>query len=601
MDEHNKKLLAQNLPDIPGVPIDVIILFMETLKSASKYFSKLTKSYTCYNVLKDSDNSAAFSAIESNNSVSAASTSNAATAATTTTVHDSLMNRIQTAVSSKEDETTKVEEAERLDRMNSSLRRWLEIVKRFARSSNSKSTNDDTTPANDSAQVRNEEEAKKKNRRSVPYSCFLYLWEIQQDHIRVPVRRAALLMSAPLLQKSCDCRSYLLEQDNNLSKWINSVVAEGVTWKNQDQAQAQLPLFQKEGFAVLSYLIEEGYTQYYPKLEVAHQRLVQRCGYDLLRDQSDEETAYIVSSETNIRRKVRDIALEYGQKEIKTVQKLLARCQTCLDILVPRIGIEPSSSDTKVINATDNKSHSDEIHDNDDDDDDLEWEDGDDFSGEDDVAAKALVPDQVDHLTAVERTLATMKASAGFHDGGIEIDLARADDEDLISGITGSDPHQKIDPQVLSKLEKHVKRLAGTHMLRLTGWIDALTNADNLVTSEKSGALISLPLTTSNKRRTLVTQLQALKQDVSSILSSFGLLQGTAQQKPTGESTSTTFVASESSTSLQIQSVSRIRPDLGLQSRVRFVPAPWERQQQRKRLKQKKLLSSNRIEIKLRK
>ena len=112
------------------------------------------------------------------------------------------------------------------------------------------------------------------------------------------------------------------------------------------------------------------------------------------------------------------------------------------------------------------------------------------------------------HLMAVERTLATMKATGGIlRDGGIEINLAKADDDDetdrrendaggiLGGGGDGSSSFSAADtlnPEILLKLQKSVDLLSSRHMLRLTRWLDALVNADNLtVAGDGGGALDS--------------------------------------------------------------------------------------------------------------
>jgi hypothetical protein len=530
------------LPEIPGVPIDVAPYLVEALQLATKVFQR--SNITSHSRMKPPNLIQNKIAEDHHHRPSAFNNDDTTTTTTTTTnnnltVHDSLMNRVETATQQPSDAAR--EEEERLNRLNAALGKWLETLKRFARGK--------------PAISEDAESSSKAASMSVPYACFVYLWQLQQDHPRVPVRRAALLLSGPLLQKSRDCRFHL-EQDSNLSTWISNIAVEGggtntPIWKNPEQAKKQLPLLQKEAFWLLSYLVDEGYAELYPKLGVAQQRLAQQCPNLNLEDSADV-------SEMATRRRLRDIALEHGGKEIKRVQKILHQCHACLEILVPRIGVETNAV---------------EKDDSDDDDDDIDWDDGDNF-GEGDIQTAS----ESDHLAAVERTLATMKSSGGLRGGEIEIDLARTD------AVTGTGDEAPVNLEMLSKLENHTKVLAGRHLPRLTRWLDGLVNADNLVVGASS--LVSLPASTAKQRKDLVDQLSGLKQEASSIISSASRLDIKPNEDPT---------AASSSTSLR----PALRPGFAVQSTGRRGPLVSSRERQR-RLKPANL-RSNRVAIKLRK
>ena len=433
--------------DIPGVPMNVTPIFVNAIKVTTKFFQRASEPYGVDRTRKDS--------LDGDKPPSSA--------------YDSWMNRVEAATETPSVEET--EQKERQIRMEEAIQRWLGAVKKFV--PGRKATTQDT------------QQEEKEEKASVPYACFLYLWDLQQEHSRVPVRRAALYMSGLLLQRSKDCRFHM-EQDGTLSTWITNIVAENVDWKNHDRAAKQLPLLQREANILLGNLVDQGYDTLYPKIGVAAQRLRQQCP-------NLEATDSKISSMTDWRR-LRDIALTYGEEEIRRVTKLVDRSNRCLVILVPRMG--GSSSDQKVI-AHDEES-----------DDDIDWEDGDDFDD-----GVSLTASNMEHLAAVERTLAAMESTGGLRGGEIEVDFEKTDNV--------NESKEREDPNYSEAFDmfcKCVKVLTRRHMTRLSMWVDGLTNADNLVLENSS--LVSLPSVTAQQRYELVERLSNLKQEVSSILSS---------------------------------------------------------------------------------
>jgi hypothetical protein len=396
--------------------------------------------------------------------------------AKTSSAYDSVMNRVEAATTTNSND----EQKERLNRMNDALQTWMEAVKRFAPRKHSTKNEEPGTQSTD-----NEE----RDKISVPYACFLYLWDLQQEHSRVAVRRAALFLSGLLLQKSKDCRFHL-DQDANLSSWISSIVAEGFTWKNPEQAAKQLPLLQREASMLLSYLVDQGYAKLYPKIGVAALRIRQQCPN---LGASDPST---ISNMSDWRR-LRDIALTHGEEEIRRVQKLVDRSHACLEILVPRVGQTPASIH-KGEEVKDEAAEEDE--------DDIDWEDGDDFED-----GSSFMSSNMEHLVAVERTLAVMESTGGLRGGEMEVDFGKSDDTDDVENT-------QQNPKTLTTFKKCVKLLAVRHMTRLSMWLDGLTNADNLVID--SSSLVSLPSDVAHLRNNLVERLSDLKRTISSILSS---------------------------------------------------------------------------------
>jgi hypothetical protein len=428
---------------IPGIPTQVVPVFVHALKVSNKFFQHATVAKKPFSENGDNTDE------ERIDPVSA------------TSIVEGLMNRVEASTASNED---RKEQEERLHRMQDAIEAWLESVKRFVR--NDKRKSEDDEPGS--------------KRQSVPFSCFLYLWDMQQTHTRVAARRAALHLSELLLQKSRDCRFHL-EQDTNLVKWVTNIVAEGTTWKNPEQAAKQLPLLQQESQMLLNYLIEEGYGNLYPKIGVAQQRLRQLC--------PNLDTPSSGTSNMIDWRRLRDIALQFGEKEIQYIERLVARAHTCLDSLVPRLG-QTKEADT--------------VGDDEEDEDDIDWEDGGDF---DDGYSNTL--DGESHFAAVERTLAAMESTGAVRGGELDIDFAKPSDE--VTGV------QTQENKSTERLIKCVQLLSHRHMPRLSAWVEGLTNADNLVL--ESSSLVLLPSATAQLRVELLERLLALKRMVASVLS----------------------------------------------------------------------------------
>lgn len=607
-----------SLPEIPGVPVDVIPSFVEALRTATKYFQKETnKPYG----LTTSD--------EMSNETSADGTSGTAGTATSL-LHDSIMARLDAAAETPEEVERRVDHKKRHDDMTTSIERWLDQVKRFVPkknyySSSSSSTirpsiEDEEQPSSSSSS--DQQQGRKRGTISVPAACFLYVWGIQQDHPRVAVRRAALFLSAHLLERSKDCRHYL-DQDNNLSAWITAISDHGTTvWNNPESAAKHLPLFQKEAMMLLSRLVDRGYAAIYPKLDVAAHRMRQRCPQQQL--ESLESTG--ISNMADWRR-WRDAALCYGQKEIQRLEKLVSIGHQCLEILVPRVGyplssssspasspLEPKAESTKGshVGKDDRGDRADEGNDDDDDDDDdIDWEDGDGFEDEDTSLAAAFHADNNEHFDAVERTLAAMESCGGLRGGEMEINFGNsraAAPTVAVTGVALDDTEQPSstvaseaatvaasNPELMKRLQKCLRSLSGRHVPRISMWLDGLTNADNLV--YKGGALVSLQNETSQLRGQLVDKLMEYKMSIASLISSTTRLSidmargdGERNDDPATHQTRQTN-SSTIRLGFQNRQQQQQQPTIGRQSLV----SSLQRQQKRKKGRR-----PNRIEIKFR-
>ncbi|KAL3925413.1 MAG: hypothetical protein SGILL_000419 [Bacillariaceae sp.] len=504
------------LPRIPHIPVDLVPQFLQTLKMTTKFFQKHTsETYTVVDWEKQNNHSS--SAMDN-----LVSHPNGNLASSSQDVHSSLMNRMDSAAAGAGADQATDEAAERELNMKKAVHNWMEDVKRFARRKQQQplvgSEGDAAAPiaTNNTAEV-------VKERPSVPYAFFLYLWGIQQTHDRVAVRRSTQFLSGLLLQKSKDSRRHL-EQEAQLSQWVSNIMGKGVIWRKPDCAIKELPLLHREAFANLSWLLSNGYGTMYPKIGVAAKSLRHQCP-------NIEATQVSTTTSMPEFRRLRDIALRYGEEEISRVERLVEKANACLVILVPRVGVTDASEsvpDTATEQLDDKETDKPEAKDDSSDDEsDIEWEDGD-------------TPDEVglslagSHLSAVEQTIAAMEASGAtlFRGRELEIDFDRPQEQ-------SSDPQNSTDQDktadVRKKLEKYTVKLSNRHLNRLKLWLDGLQNADNLILQPDSSSLVTLSAESSKLRLFLVQQLTTSKDQVSRVLFSASRLSIEAN-KPNTES-----------------------------------------------------------------
>ena len=264
-----------DLPEIPGVPYDLTPILVEALKSATRFFSKSDTPFCL--------------ARPNNSTCSQQSVS----------VVDSILNRMECSTEEKARQ-------KRLERMQSDCQSWLNAVKRRASESHRKSSN------------------------TVPMACFRYLWDLGQEHGRVAVRRASLNLCATLLLKSCECRMHVSSEDT-LLKWVTCVVdAKDI----KASLEIQVSCWQAEALEWLTHL-SDSFGEMYPKFRVAQQFLQQRCtaSIDSVMTQGNSGANMV-----DLRR-IRDIAMKYGDAEVEKVDKLIQRSHKLLDLLVPRMSV----------------------------------------------------------------------------------------------------------------------------------------------------------------------------------------------------------------------------------------------------------------------
>ena len=405
-------------------------------------------------------------------------------------VLESVLHRVEAATTEKRDK-----KAERQQRMKQAQESWLDAVERTLNNSLQQQKSDGVTP------VAAEEGAAaaiptKKPSVSVALASFLYVWKLQ-EHARVSVRRASLHLCGQLLWKSEECRERWIES-GQLLEWIRAVVdGAGVG----DEYRAQMPLWQAEAIRWVR-LFSESFqeTQFRVALRLLHQQcpeILQQDDCDVKEHQS-ASTQHGLNNNMHSWRRIRDIAMQYGEKEISIAEKLIGKAHKAMDVLVPRMGNGTSAEPGPSTQLED------EDDDEDDEDDDIDWEDGDE-EGVDEA-----------HTDAVERTLMEMTSVGALQGGNLEIDF-RATDSLQTSSTPGHEPNDNTtESRARTQLEKAIQLLTTKHLPRLSSWVRGLTNADSLVV--KRHALVAMPFDQSRKQTELLDRLVQLKSLVASVI-----------------------------------------------------------------------------------
>lgn len=435
---------------------------------------------------------------------------------------DTIMSRLE-AVDASVNDTVAHEDMKGQQDMVRAVEAWMEDVKVCAQREASRTLSSSAThglqPSLEetatSKGIQHHDQAKEVS--SIPYFLFMYLWEMQQEHDRVTVRRSALFFSSLLLQKSKDCRLYL-EQESHLVDWVSNIVAGGKIWKDPDKAALHLPLLQGEALSLLSYLLDNGYGRLYPKIGVASKSLRHQCPNSNVVQVPD-------LGGMATWRKLRDVALLHGDEEIDRVGKLLQRANGYLEILVPRFG---RGNDGETAIFTDHeKQHGHDVdvvdNDNDNDEDEesnIDWEDGDGLDDKGESMFGGTTSPEM-HISAVDKTMAAME-SAGtilLRGGELEIEFGAQANEGLYSNTVDDGPSSTVqNPTVRKKLEKCIQKLSQNHLPRQTAWLEGLRNADTLVMTFSS--LVSMSSQSRKQRLDLVERLSELKQQITNTISS---------------------------------------------------------------------------------
>lgn len=381
---------------------------------------------------------------------------------TTTNSLEHALNKFKRATESRDEQQT---QQLLLDRMKDAIESWENILKRNLASTKKV----DCDPVS--------EFLPQHRYQSIPMASFLYLWNLQ-NHIKVPVRRASLYLASNLLGTNEECRNCWKE--DHLLPWVKYVVK----GESLEQDTSQVPLWQREAQSLLSTLVN---TSPDAPIRVGLRFLQQRCPKGTNEDSKEKKTSSMMDL-----RHIRDFALLHGEREIEICEKLVRRAHRCMDFIMPRFG-------AVTIDLFTQKQNCNTQHHEDDADDDVDWEEGDEG-----VSEGA-------HIVAVEQTLAVMQSTGELRGGDLEIDVK--------SSVTPFQTEEGTE-QYKIQLMKISQSLSTTHMIRLSSWVHALTNADNLVQPPGQVSLFTISANVTRNRINLLHQLLDLKSSVSSLLAS---------------------------------------------------------------------------------
>lgn len=408
---------------------------------------------------------------------------------------------------------------------------------------------------------------------SVPVGCLTFLLNLfadADDSVKLPTRRAALLLAAELLRRSAECRASFCSA-HRLREYIDVVANLGTTRtssnanNNGADADAESALratVQREAAELLSELSGR-FGSHYPRFVVAARYLEEREGVVVGVQSSNGAAATAADGATSTTltnatvaantgmadlRRGRDLAIKHGEKEYTRVRRILDRADACFEILVPRIGgpgrsLAPSNA-AAAAEETGNASVGGNWSDEDEEDDDIDWEEGDldanpkdgctdNDTAEGDSNAATNKERPLDHEEAVERTLAIMERSRGVEGGELEIDLGAGSKERTADAAASTTSRET--------LSRCAKLLSTKHMPRLTFWVNCLVTADgmmiqsqqNTAFSSAQTSLVLMPASLRKQRAETLNLMLGLKGEVARALASaarIGITMGSATE-----------------------------------------------------------------------
>lgn len=476
LDREKLQQYGIDLPEIRGLPVQVIPLHVFAMRKTGVFFRKDAKDSVIKPFLVVDD---ASDENEQDQATSASAITGAATGGEG--VMDSIMQRVSQAAAAVSENTTEVrEKKERRRECREAVTSWLDALRREMRDRRNSS-----------------------NGAIVVIAAMEHLWSfLMDDDEKLSVRRTCLHLVGHLLEKSSDLRRWFLEESNRIGNWTDAFI------KTRNERDAAFQLFQREGFLLLQHLDDAGYSDLYPRLRVAMQSFQQRFPWI---DQDVSANANTGMSLSQLRQ-LRDVALDHWEKEEQIVRRLLTSCDKFMKILMPRIGDEEESEEEIEAAEDSMMGNAPNAEENEDDEqkeeEDIDWEDGI-IEEDDDVPAE--IQQTESHADAVERTLAVMQSSVLMRTGQLEINFDAATTEP-----------NSVTPQMINAKEKLgscVKKLRDRHVERLNTWVDALTRADTLVVGE-GGSLVQIPSDMQQFRRDALRRALRLKAEVLSTLSS---------------------------------------------------------------------------------
>jgi hypothetical protein len=215
-----------DLPDIPGLPIQVIPLQLNALKVTTKFFQQDVAAKATaippYETLQSSETSTD----ASTERTAAVSTGNSSSLS----VMESIMNRLEQSTAALPPEEERLAQ-ERTKRKKEALDSWLEAIHRCVRDQRQYQSRQNNN---------NDDNGKSRfggggGKTCVPLAALQHLWDVGQSHKRLTVRRAALHCCGHLLEKSSDCRRWLFQEGTFLVDWMDVLAANHLSVHNRQR------------------------------------------------------------------------------------------------------------------------------------------------------------------------------------------------------------------------------------------------------------------------------------------------------------------------------------------------------------------------------
>lgn len=477
-EQDRREKLAQygvDLPDIRGLPVQVVPLHVHALRQANKFFKVSTNLVHPQHQKKK--------------------TSDRLTRHQTSIYESSDVNVVQAILGRIDQQARAVEERQqdvdgdsraRLQMaMKQATEAWIDSIRRFHHDSRKCKTVEGSNVT-----------------KPVPLAAFEHLWNIvmnvEKSHAAAS-RRAALHLAAQLLSKISDCRQWLLELNDNLSEYVETMVhslnTQPSAIRGSTSSLNQFGILQQEGYNILSHLMDQGYSEMYPTLTVALRRYEQLCPHILSGSLDDTHVSM------QVLRQRRDRALELYMEEEGYVLKLIRKAYLCADVIFPRF---VSDSISICPQLTLNSGEDDDVEGE------IAWED----ATDDDVVPHGT-SDEL-HSLSVERTLQAMQAAVAMRNGGLEIDLSGNQSRpELDSGSA--------DASIL-KARETLRRIAEIleqkYMPLFADWLEGLLQADSLTIARPGidESHVAMPNTLRERRADAARRLLNLKQAIAKVL-----------------------------------------------------------------------------------
>ena len=534
---HTKKAAKSSssfqLPHIPGIPIDVLPLHLQSLRVCHDFVQRVAMNEPLLPEKKPSE--------QETDSLTMPQTSKKAT-----NVLASVLERMDVASEQQRRPfglENRPADADALRQAKDTMiQLWLQSIHRHVRSQQQATT----APLHPSKGARTSEQPVDV----VPVAVTRHLTRLlisasssssslkqqKSSYTKVSMRRAATYMIHLLLQKSSAARNFFCcSYNENVPKaaaarranvknacnvpatncvqlllvWMDALQSSSM--KSTEPPQ-QIALLQYESYQLLQFL-QQSFGHCYDHLAFALQRF--QLQYPAVEDWvvragSEIQAASVVSMRFPDRmklRQLRDAAMQYIQVEEQKVQKLLQQAYQCIDTLVPRL-VQDGNVD---------------------DDDTIDWEDG----------AEDESINSISHLQAVELTMVAMNSIGSLPEKELAIDFGVDSLPQHLSESMPNNTPQDLNVSAHRKLQKIVRVLQTKHVPRLSAWENGLVHADDMIANMKESATsknlsksIALPTVEScvpfvhmssrqMQQRTVVqTRVVTMQNSVASIISS---------------------------------------------------------------------------------